>query len=181
MARKKRPATQDAASGDSQSEVRAREPETAENDGSFLDPYSPEQIAALTPQSEPPAVDPVGGATEPPRHRCEALASEFAQSWENVTCGDVIAVLTIAAALCRIAAIVIPLFMGHAEARNFHRRKIRKAVESHFRTRGEVFWDQFAEELTAFVYRLPDNGVSKAEVTLMLSELQANGTRSARH
>ena len=163
MARKKRPATQDAASGDSQADdVRAREPEC---------PHDPETVT----------VAPIGGATEPPRHRCEALATEFAQSWENVTCGDVIMVLTIAAALCRIAAIVIPLFMGHEEARNFHKRKIRKAVESHFRTRGEVFWDQFTEELTAFVYRLPDNGVSKAEVTLMLSELQANGTRQRNH
>lgn len=126
--------------------------------------------------------EPVGGATElPPRMRCETLASEFCKSWDgSVAVGDVLAVITIASAVCKIAAIVVPLFFGTNATQGWFQSKLLKASRKRFPDRSEVFHEQFAMELAEFICKLPDNGVSRGEVEAMLSALQGqppNGTR----
>ena len=158
-----RPEPQDAGPGDSHSQVRAREPERRN---------------CLGPLSIPL---PVVGGGEIPQRRTEVLAAEFCTSWDgSVACGDVIAVITIAVAACRILAILVPLFMGNGETtREYFRHHLLKASRRHFKDRPEVFHESFASELADFVCRLPDNGVSRGEVEAMLSEVKWNSSNSS--
>lgn len=142
-ARKRRPKPQDAGPGDSHPEVRAREPE------------------------------PFGGATEPPRTLAHNLAEPFAARWEDVTTRDVLAVISIAVAACRIAAIIVPLFMGNTmPAFGQHKRLLLRASRLHWPDRSDTFHNRFVLELAEYLYSLPDNGVSRREVSEAIAELQ---------
>lgn len=108
-----------------------------------------------------------------PIHRAEQLAGEFCKTWDGtVGVVDILAVITIASAACKIAAILIPLFMGTSATQGWFERRLKQASRKHFPNRSEVFHEQFAMELAEFICRMPDNGVSRGEVEAMLSELK---------
>lgn len=154
------PEPHDAEPGVFDSEVRAREPD-----------------ANYPPLSQPlPAV---GGGEVPQLNRAEQLAGEFCKSWDgSVAVGDVIAVITIASAACKLLAIIVPLFVGTAATQGWFTRKLHHASRKHFRGRSEVFHEAFARELGEFICNMPDNGVSRGEVEAMLSEMQAQWNSS---
>lgn len=135
-----RPEPNDSEPGDSDSQVRAREP----------------AVTGL-----------------PAAQRVEMLSGEFCRAWDGtVAPGDVLTVISIAVAACRILAIVVPLFMRGDTGRQWFTRQLHKASRRHFRGRSEVFHESFAAELAEFVWALPDNGVSRGEIEAMLSELK---------
>lgn len=118
--------------------------------------------------------EPVGGATEPPRTKAYVHAEKFCRSWDSVTPCDIVTILSIAVAACRIAAIIVPLFLGAGAGRAMQFRRIKRACHQHFPRRSRKFTDQLALELHEYVGGLADNGMSREEVSELIDELQSD-------